>query len=351
MYTSFYKLAGRPFKLSPDYRFYFDGEPHRRAIAYLTYGLSQGDGFVVITGEVGAGKTTLIDYLLTRLQGNNVITAKISTTQIEGDNLLRLVAENFNIAQLGIDKATILRRLEAFLLDENKRQRRPLLIIDEVQNLPHSALEELRMLSNFQFDGGALLQTFLVGQPEFRHTLASPDLEQLRQRVVTTYHLQGLDADETAAYIRHRLVQVGWRDDPALAPDTFEQIYRATGGIPRRINLMCDRLLLFGYLEQLHALDGSAVDAVVADMRAEGLYGPGPVALQPLAEPAEPSSVPPPPPPPPLVEPAALSDAARLEIDGLSQRLCEFEDRLERQRTRINDVLEDIGSDPATVVS
>ena len=153
MYTKYFDLSGRPFKLSPDHRFYFDGQPHRRAIAYLTYGLSQGDGFVVVTGEIGAGKTTLIDHLLARLQGNNVTTAKISTTQIEGDNLLRLVASAFGIAQEGVDKATMLGRIEIFLTDQSRQQRRVLLIIDEVQNLAHSALEELRTLCGVSRDG------------------------------------------------------------------------------------------------------------------------------------------------------------------------------------------------------
>ena len=158
----------------------------------MTYGLSQGDGFRRRhrRGRWPA-RTTLIDHLLSRLQGNNIITAKISTTHIEGDNLLRLVASAFGIAREGVDKATMLGRIETFLIDQNRCQRRSLLIIDEVQNLTHSALEELRMLSNFQLDGSALLQTYLIGQPEFRQTLASPDLEQLRQRVVTSYHLAG----------------------------------------------------------------------------------------------------------------------------------------------------------------
>ena len=337
MYTTYFNLSGRPFKLSPDHRFYFDGQPHRRAIAYLTYGLSQGDGFVVVTGEVGAGKTTLIDHLLSRLQGNNIITAKISTTHIEGDNLLRLVASAFGIAQEGVDKATMLGRIETFLIDQNRCQRRSLLIIDEVQNLTHSALEELRMLSNFQLDGSALLQTYLIGQPEFRQTLASPDLEQLRQRVVTSYHLQALDAAETAQYIKHRLAQVGWQGNPSFTPATFERVYDETAGVPRRINLLCDRLLLFGYLEQKTELDGTSVDAVVADMRAEGLHGPA--AVQPRPGPGQ----------GPEAAPTGIGNGAGAEINALSRRLSELEQRLQQQRDRVSEVLAETTAELAMV--
>ena len=271
MYEKHYNLRGQPFQLSPDYRFFFDSRPHRKAFAYLTYGLSKGEGFVVITGEVGAGKTTLVEYLLSKLRKDQALVAKVVTTQLEAENLIRVVAAAFGIEQEGADKATVLMRIESFLIDCHRNKKRPLLIIDEVQNLCHGSLEELRMLSNFQLDSRPLLQTYLVGQPQFRRKIASRDLEQLRQRVIAYYHLSPLDFDEARQYIEHRLQKVGWRNDPSFTGDAFEQIYRETGGVPRQINLLCDRLLLFAFLEDRHQIDGSVVSAVITDLRTEGI--------------------------------------------------------------------------------
>ncbi|MEM7226388.1 MAG: XrtA/PEP-CTERM system-associated ATPase [Pseudomonadota bacterium] len=271
MYEKYFNLRGQPFQLSPDHRFFFDSRPHRKAFAYLTYGLSKGEGFVVVTGEVGAGKTTLVEYLLSKLRRDQAIVAKVVTTQLEAENLVRMVAAAFGIQQEGLDKATVLMRLEAFLTDCYRNKRRPLLIIDEVQNLSHDSLEELRMLSNFQVDARPLLQTFLVGQPQFRAKIASRDLEQLRQRVIAYYHLTPLDPDEARDYIEHRLVKVGWKDNPHFNEEAFERIYKETAGVPRRINLLCDRLLLFGFLEDRHEIDGSVVSDVITDLRTEGI--------------------------------------------------------------------------------
>ncbi|WP_282604517.1 XrtA/PEP-CTERM system-associated ATPase [Pelagibius sp. Alg239-R121] len=270
MYTDFYNLTGLPFQLTPDYRFFYTSQPHKKAVAYVTYGLSKGEGFIVITGEVGAGKTTLMDYFLSSLQGQRLITARVVTTQIEADSLLRLVAASFGLSQEGADKATILKRIEAFLLECHRDGSRPLLIIDEVQSLKHSSLEELRMLSNFQSEHKSLLQIYLVGQPEFRRTLASASLEQLRQRVIATYHLQPLDADEVRSYVEHRLKLVGWQEDPRINEAAYPIIYSETAGVPRRINLLCDRLLLASYLEDRHEIEAEDVEDVVLDMRKEG---------------------------------------------------------------------------------
>lgn len=269
MYTDFYRLSGFPFQLTPDFRFFFDSRPHRKAMAYLTYGLSKGEGFVVITGEVGAGKTTLIDYLLSSLQGKSIVTARIVTTQIQADDLLRLVASSFGIPSQDADKATLLRRLETFFIGNLQAGRRSFLVIDEAQSLAPSSLEELRMLSNFQVEHQPVLQMYLVGQPEFRRLLSSGTLEQLRQRVIASYHLVPLDAEETRAYILHRLQRVGWQNDPVFGEDTIAKVYEHTGGVPRKINLLCDRLLLFGYLEEKHALGVNDVADVVGDLEQE----------------------------------------------------------------------------------
>ncbi|MFQ5773762.1 MAG: XrtA/PEP-CTERM system-associated ATPase [Kiloniellaceae bacterium] len=270
MYTDFYKLEGRPFQLSPDPEFFFEARPHKKALAYLNYGISQCEGFIVITGEIGAGKTILVEHILSTFVGRNLTAAKVVTTQLNADDLLRMVAAAFEIPQEGADKATILRRMEAFLVDSHRGNKCVLLFVDEAQNLPHGALEELRMLSNIQVGGRSLLQIYLLGQPEFRRTIARKSLEQLRQRVITSYHLQPLDMDETRQYIEHRLRHVGWQNDPNITPHAFNMIHEATGGVPRKINLLCDRLLLLAYLEEKHEIDRATVKEVVLDMHTEG---------------------------------------------------------------------------------
>src|ERR1051325_2648212 len=184
-------------------------------MAYLAYGMEQGEGFIVITGEVGAGKSTLVAHLLSSIDSSKFIAAKI-----------------------------VMRQLDA----NHKQGRRCLLIVDEVQNLSVGALEELRMLSNVQVGQRTLLQSFLIGQPEFRQTFASPELEQLRPRVTAYYHLAPLDEPETRAYIEHRLHTVGWNDDPRITDEAFQVIFERTEGVPRRVNALCSRLLLYGFL-------------------------------------------------------------------------------------------------------
>lgn len=271
MYQDFYKLSGRPFQLTPDYRFYYDARPHKKALAYLTYGISQGEGFIVITGEIGAGKTTLIDYILSTFVGRNLVAAKVVSTILDAENMLRSVAVKFDVPQEGTDKATLLNRIETFLIDNHRVGKPVLLFVDEAQNLPHSALEELRMLSNIQLDGQPLLQIYLVGQPEFRHTLASKDLEQLRQRVITSYHLGPLNVEETQAYIEHRLYRVAWVGDPSISEEAFQIIHEASGGVPRRINQLCERILLHGFIEGVHEIDSDLIHEVIHDMSDEGL--------------------------------------------------------------------------------
>ncbi len=271
MYTDFYNLAGPPFRLTPDHRFYFDARPHKKALAYLNYGISRGEGFIVITGEIGAGKTTLVDYILSTFVGRNLVAVKVVSTLLDADNMLRMVAEAFGVPQEGVDKASVFNRIQQFLIDSHRLGKPVLLFIDEAQNLPHGALEELRMLSNVHLDGKPLLQIYLLGQPEFRSTLASKDLEQLRQRVITSYHLGPLSAEETRLYIEHRLRQVGWTGDPDISDQAFQMIYDASGGVPRKINLLADRIFLHGFIESSHSIDAELVGEVVHDMSDEGL--------------------------------------------------------------------------------
>jgi len=267
MYEKFYNFTGIPFLLSPDTRFYFGSSGHSRAISHLVFGLAQEEGFIVITGEVGAGKTTLVEQIWSQLDRNTYVMARIVTTQVSGDDLLRLVMANFGLGETpGTDKSTLLRRFEHMVRDQRRIGRRCLLVVDEVQNLSLAALEELRMLSNITVDGHASVQTILLGQPQFRPILASPDLEQLRQRVLASYHLGPLSREETRAYVEHRLKTVGWNNDPHWDDDAFDTLFRESGGIPRRINTLCSRVLLYGALEELHAITGALVDATAAEL-------------------------------------------------------------------------------------
>lgn len=271
MYTEYYSLNARPFQLTPDPHFFFEGRPHKKAMAYLTYGLSQEEGFVVITGEVGAGKTILIDHLLANIERQRYVAARVETTILDPENLLRMIAFAFGIEKNLGNKANILAALSSFLTALYQRNVRPLLIVDEVQNLSLDALEELRMLSNFQSNGKSLLQSFLIGQPQFRTSLAGRGLEQLGQRVIASHHLDALGLEETVSYIRHRLTVAGWNENPNIEADAYMAVYDVTKGIPRRVNMLMDRLLLYSFLEGLHKVDARVIRDVLRDIRQEGL--------------------------------------------------------------------------------
>ncbi|MDX8357392.1 XrtA/PEP-CTERM system-associated ATPase [Sphingopyxis terrae] len=270
MYDQFYGFTGRPFQLTPDPAFYFESGTHRKAMSYLGYGLAQGEGFIVITGDVGAGKTTLVGHLMNTIDPNRLTAVKLVSTQVEGDDLLRLVAEQFGIEWEGQSKAELLRAMEQYLREQARAGRRTLLIVDEGQNLAISALEELRMLSNFQLGGHSLLQIFLLGQPEFRQTLFhSPTLEQLRQRVIATHHLDPMEPEEVEPYILHRLGKVGWTGNPSFSPDSFELMYDYSEGVPRKLNVLVSRLLLFGAVEELNRINAQHVRNVIAEIESD----------------------------------------------------------------------------------
>ncbi len=269
MYESYYKFTGKPFQLSPDPTFYFGSRVHKRAYAYLEYGLYQGEGFIVITGDVGAGKTTIVRNLLAHLDPNKVVAAHLVSTILDADDLVRAVCAAFGVPTKGIDKGSILSDLEHFLRRVALDRKRALLIVDEAQNLTPRAIEELRMLSNFQVGDRALLQSFLVGQPELRRIMQSPDMQQLRQRVIASYHLGPLDRKESQAYIEHRLHHVKWSGDPQIEPDAYDSIFAFTAGIPRRINLIANRLMLAGFLSEQHVITSTDVAAVADELKSE----------------------------------------------------------------------------------
>ena len=302
MYEQFYGFSGRPFQLTPDPQFYFESVSHKKAMSYLGYGLTQGEGFIVITGEVGAGKSTLVAHLMERIDPAALTAAQVVTSALDGAEIVHVIAQAFGLSVEGHDKATALGVIERFLQDEARAGRRCLLIVDECQSLDLTALEELRMLSNFQLGSHPLLQSLLLGQPEFRTMLAQhPGLEQLRQRIIASHHLEALDAGEVEQYVRHRLAHVGWDGRPEFEPGLLDALYRHTGGIPRRVNQVMNRLLLLGAIEERETLALAMLGDVIAEMAADQNRGArsasdlrsAPVAASAApAAPAAPGSVP-----------------------------------------------------------
>jgi putative secretion ATPase (PEP-CTERM system associated) len=269
MYEAFYNFSAKPFQLSPDPTFFFGSRGHKRAMSYLEYGLHQGEGFIVVTGEVGAGKTTLVRNLFRKLETQHYVAAQLVSTQLDETETLRTILGAFGLPHEDLSKAVMLSRLQEYLLAARQQGKRALLVVDEAQNLSSRAVEELRMLSNFQGGDGSLLQSFLLGQPEFRQTMQGEGMQQLRQRVIASCHLGPLDLAETKEYIEHRLRTVGWTGDPSFTDGAYAMVHEHSGGIPRRINTICDRVLLCGYMSELRAFDSAVVKEVVDDLEAE----------------------------------------------------------------------------------
>lgn len=269
MYEEHFGLTRKPFQLSPDAAFFFPSVEHKRALSFLQYGLNQGDGFIVITGNVGTGKTTLVQALLSDLDDDDLAVGTIVSSNLKEDDLLQMVAHNFGVPVRDYSKASLLRDLEHNFTQQAHAGRRILIIVDEAQNLPPESVEELRMLSNFQINGRPLVQIFLLGQQEFRATLLSEGFEQLRQRIIATYHLNPLSENETQTYIEHRLTVAGWQERPRFSEDAYAAIYAFCEGVPRRINNVCDRLMLYAYLEELNLIDGAVVETVSNEIGTE----------------------------------------------------------------------------------
>ena len=275
MFDEFYGLTGRPFQLTPDPNFYFESTTHRKALSYLGYGMAQGEGFIVITGEVGAGKSTLVAHLMQKIDPGQMTVGQVVTSNLDGEELVHVVAQSFGLEVEGHDKAAALGAIEAFLHTEAREGRRCMLVVDESQNLSVEALEELRMLSNFQLGAHPLLQTLLLGQPEFKQVLAEHEaLEQLRQRVIAAHHLEPMEPGEIEPYIRHRLECVGWQGNPEFDQDVFAGLHEAAGGIPRKVNQVATRLLLLGAVEQRTRIDGAMLSAVIEEMRSDNEAAP-----------------------------------------------------------------------------
>lgn len=313
MYQEFYRLTDKPFQLSPDARFYYNSKGHNRAMAYLRYGLRQQEGFIVITGGIGTGKTMLIRNLFVELDQNSIVAAQLVSTHISADDVISLVAGAFGIPTVNQSKGALLANLETFFRARKLEGKRVLLVVDEAQNLPIETLEELRMLSNFEKNGKALLQTFLLGQVELKKTLQARSMEQFRQRIIAGFHLRPLDETESKEYIEHRLTQVGWQNDPILSHEAYARIFESSNGTPRKINLCCDRILLAASMQEEHEISGALVEMVLTDLESE------------IGSKEEVSAE---------ANKVSLNGSA---VEGLLQRISVLEDEVTRLKRRVED--------------
>jgi general secretion pathway protein A len=311
MYERFYNLRDRPFALSPDPDYLYPSRVHREALDYLRFGIEGHAGFVVITGEIGSGKTTLLQVLLRNLDGQTTV-VRLVNTLLTGRELLESILLDLDVSPVPPTKPTMLRELARVLIDQRSRGRRVLAVIDEAQNLSLDALEELRMLSNLETEKSKLLQIVLVGQPDLRDKLALQQLEQLRQRVTVRYHIDPLDAEETANYINHRL-----RRAAAAAPlhfnrDVTDAVHARSNGVPRLINVICDAVLLFGYADERRLIDRDLVEGAIEELEASSVLRPVSTRdEEPPDRSSEPSRIPAPPSPEPgpIQRPLAMTSA------------------------------------------
>ena len=271
MYEQFYWFKTKPFHTVPNPEFFYMSPKHQNALTYLEYGLMERTGFILLTGEIGTGKTTLIRYITEKTESEIEI-AIIFNTNVTSEQLLNLILNEFEIGPCDGGKAQALDRLYRFLIEKFSRNKRVLLIIDEAQNLSREALEEVRMLSNLQSDEQMLLQIMLVGQPELKSRLSSPDLAQFSQRITVAYHLSALNREETGAYIAFRLEKAGGAPN-LFTDESIDLIYEASHGIPRIINIICDTALVYGFADELAIIDAPVIEQVLADRQGMGLDG------------------------------------------------------------------------------
>ncbi len=271
MYEKFFNLSADPFRLSPDPRFSYKHPRYARAKAYMAYAFRRAEGFVMVTGQPGTGKTTLIGDMVEYLAEENVAVANLVSTQLAADDLLRMVGYAFGVVTRATDKSTIYQALQNRFLKWQRAGRRALLIVDEAQDLRADAMEELRLLTNMQLEGKPLLQIFLLGQPGLREVIHQRSMEPLHQRIIAATHLEALPEEETRAYVEHRLKVVDWRGDPAISDAVFRIIHLFSMGVPRRINLFCSRLLLHACVEQHHRIGVADARVVAGELQAEQL--------------------------------------------------------------------------------
>lgn len=271
MYTAFFGLREKPFDLLPNPDFLYPSRAHKRALTYLTHGIKERVGFILLTGEVGSGKTTLIRNMI-RSELRDSVLAKVFNTRVDSLQLLMQINGDFGLETDGRDKAALLRELNDFLIDQYAQRRHAVLIIDEAQNLSVEILEEVRMLSNLETDRDKLLQIILVGQPELREILARPGLLQLRQRIQINCHLQPLSAEEVREYILFRLEKAGNKTALVFNDDAVEAIATYSRGIPRLVNILCDYIMIDAFSSQTRNIEGSVIHELAADLSFETQY-------------------------------------------------------------------------------
>jgi putative secretion ATPase (PEP-CTERM system associated) len=271
MYEAFFNLSSKPFDLLPDPRFIYLSRSYKKAMTYLNYGIRERSGFILLTGEVGSGKTTLIRDLLDKSY-EHVVLSKIFNTRVTSEQLLAMINDDFGLDVQGKDKITLIRDLNVFLIDQYAAGNQPILIIDEAQNLSSELLEEVRMLSNLEASSSKLLQIILVGQPELRTILAAPELRQLRQRININCHLQALSREEVEQYISHRLEIAGNATAVHFEPESIDAIFRYSRGIPRLINIICDFLMFLAFAEEVSVLTVDMVSDVIGDLDFENYH-------------------------------------------------------------------------------
>jgi general secretion pathway protein A len=273
MYERFYRLRERPFALTPDPDYLYPSRVHKEALSYLRYGIESHAGFIVITGVIGSGKTTLLQTMLRGLDGQTTV-ARVMNTLLDPRELLESAMIDLGLDPNGQSKPAMLKAFGEFLVNERAAGRIVLLVIDEAQNLSLPALEEIRMLSNLETEKSKLLQIILIGQPDLRDKLDRPELEQLRQRITVSYHLEALDADETSRYINHRLARASIGAPLEFSREVTERIYARSNGVPRLTNVIADATLVFGYGEERSEIDKALIEEVILDLDATGVLGP-----------------------------------------------------------------------------
>ncbi len=265
MYLEFFKLREFPFRLTPDTEFMYMSEGHSRAKSYMDYTVWNRDGFVVITGEIGSGKTTLIQKLISELE-ENVLVAKIFQTQLDEVEFLQSVLVEFGLNPFNAKKVELIDMLNTFLIDQFHKEKQLVLVVDDAHNLNSKVLEEIRMLSGLETQKEKLLHVILVGQPQLNEMLESPELEQLLQRVRLRYHIKALSEEDTKAYVTHRLRVAGMGEHHLFAPETFPVIHRYTGGLPRLINTLCDTALVCGYADNMTTVTGPVLNGAIEEL-------------------------------------------------------------------------------------
>ena len=333
MYESFYGLREKPFNLLPDPEYLFMSRGHEDVYSHLEYAIAENKGFVVITGEVGSGKTTLINYLLERVD-QDIQVGLITNTYVRPTQLIKMICKEFELEPEGMDKAEMIDLFQGFLVRQFAEKTRVLLIIDEAQNLTPETMEEIRMLSNIDAEKHHLMQMVLVGQPELKFKLRREDLRQIAQRVTVNCHLDGLTGDEVEAYIRHRLKIAGGEDTDifgAKNPDVFDAgalaaIAGYSRGIPRIINILCDTALVYGYADELRVIDKKVIEHVIRAREAGGIFSePGSDEKSaPLA----------------AVSDGGDSEAVQGRLQMLERRLDQFESRVSNVEAGVTRLLE-----------